>query len=85
MSAGPAISSAVLPLPPSFVNHPLIPNTESAVEKSARETLRMLMASTPASTCQKPVTIFPPFLGKMDENFLGGPVSLFISLSIFCV
>ena len=85
VSAGPAISSAVLPLPPSFGNHPLIPNTESAVEKSARETLRMLMASTPASTCQKPVTIFPPFLGKMDENFLGGPVSLLISLSIFFV
>ncbi|ONK62079.1 uncharacterized protein A4U43_C07F140 [Asparagus officinalis] len=44
VSTGPAISSAVPPLLPSFVNHPLIPNTESAVEKNARETLRMLMA-----------------------------------------
>lgn len=72
MSAGPAISSAVPPLLPSFVNHPLIPNKESAAEKSARETLRMLLGSTPASTCQKPM-VFSPFLNRMVENFPGAP------------
>lgn len=75
VSAGPAISSAVPPLLPSFVNHSLIPNKESAAEKSARETLRMLLASAPASTCQKPM-IFSPFLNGMVENFSGALVSL---------
>lgn len=84
VSAGPAISSVVPPMLPSFVvNHHLIPNTESAVEKSARETLRMLMASTPASTCAGPMNVFPPLLNKMNENFPSLLVSLLFIYYIF--
>ncbi|KAF5183014.1 flocculation protein [Thalictrum thalictroides] len=45
VSAGPAISTAVSPLLPSFVN-PLIQETESVLEKNARETLHLLLSST---------------------------------------
>ncbi|XP_020252396.1 uncharacterized protein LOC109829770 isoform X3 [Asparagus officinalis] len=67
VSAGPAMSSVMPPLLPSFVNHPLISSTESAVENSARETLRMLMASTPKFTYQKPMIVIPGTDG-MNHN-----------------
>lgn len=82
VSAGPAISSGVPPLLPCFGNHPLIPKKESTAEKSARETLQMLLASTPASTCQKSM-VFSPILNQMVENFSGVPVSLSQFLLVF--
>ncbi|KAM6598721.1 hypothetical protein CsatA_018330 [Cannabis sativa] len=45
VSAGPAMSTAIPPLHPNLVN-PLIPDTNSMVEKGARETLRMLINSS---------------------------------------
>ncbi|XP_047980644.1 uncharacterized protein LOC125222194 isoform X2 [Salvia hispanica] len=42
VSAGPAISTTIPPLNPNLVD-PLLSNGESMVEKSARETLRMLI------------------------------------------
>ncbi|XP_062092537.1 uncharacterized protein LOC133798318 [Humulus lupulus] len=45
VSAGPAMSTAIPPLHPNLVN-PLIPETNSMVEKGARETLRMLISSS---------------------------------------
>lgn len=43
VSAGPAISTAIPPL----VVKPLVPVTESVVEKNARETLMQLLESAP--------------------------------------
>ncbi|KAK9124425.1 hypothetical protein Sjap_014027 [Stephania japonica] len=48
VSAGSAISINVPPLRPNLMN-PLIPETESLVEKSARETLRLLLSSSQAN------------------------------------
>ncbi|XP_057788928.1 uncharacterized protein LOC131005844 [Salvia miltiorrhiza] len=45
VSAGPAMSTSIPPLNPNLVD-PLLPNGESMVEKSARETLRMLINSS---------------------------------------
>lgn len=42
VSAGPTLSSTIPPLHPNLVN-PLIPKTDSVVEKNARETLRLLI------------------------------------------
>uniref|UniRef100_A0A1D1YQR4 Uncharacterized protein n=3 Tax=Anthurium amnicola TaxID=1678845 RepID=A0A1D1YQR4_9ARAE len=66
VSAGPAISSAVPPLFPSIVN-PLIPEAESAAEKNARETLRMLMASAP--TNPQLIKVLPAVLSTVSEDF----------------
>lgn len=41
VSAGPSISTSISPLLPNLVN-PLIPEAESVVEKSTRETLRLI-------------------------------------------
>lgn len=53
------MTSSVSPLLPSFM-----PSTESAVEKSARETLRMLMANAPPFDCLKK----PSFLNNIEDN-----------------
>ncbi|KAL3523943.1 hypothetical protein ACH5RR_016777 [Cinchona calisaya] len=42
VTAGPAISTAIQPMRPNLVS-PLIPEADSVVEKSARETLRLLI------------------------------------------
>ncbi|KAF6153502.1 hypothetical protein GIB67_027369 [Kingdonia uniflora] len=58
VSAGPNISSTIIPpLCPNLVN-PLIPDSESAAEKGARETLRMLIGQTN----QQFTDVFPPVL-----------------------
>ncbi|KAM0941416.1 hypothetical protein DsansV1_C17g0148501 [Dioscorea sansibarensis] len=68
VSAGPAISSAIPPLLPSVVN-PIILNSESALEKSARETLQMLMASTPITSGPHLMNVLPAVFGKDNEKF----------------
>ncbi|XP_038980064.1 uncharacterized protein LOC103723670 [Phoenix dactylifera] len=72
VSAGPAISSAIPPLCPSLVN-PLIRDSESLAEKSARETLRMLMASAPTPTTPQLMNVLPAVLpavfSSVNENF----------------
>ncbi|WOL20367.1 hypothetical protein Cni_G29172 [Canna indica] len=68
VSAGPAISSVISPLLPSFVN-PLIPKTESAMEKSARETLQMLIASAPTVSGPQLMNVLPAVFNNLDENF----------------
>uniref|UniRef100_A0ACD5UQA4 Uncharacterized protein n=1 Tax=Avena sativa TaxID=4498 RepID=A0ACD5UQA4_AVESA len=65
VSCGPSITSAV-PLLPSL--NPLIPETESLVERSARETLMRLIASTPPSSNPQLVNILPAVLTDVPEN-----------------
>lgn len=65
VSAGPAISSTI-PLLPKLTNNPLAPETESTAEKNARETLRMLMASTPSNP--QLMNVLPAVLTSVDEN-----------------
>lgn len=74
VSADPGISSVRPPLFSGFVNHPLIPCTESAVEKSTRETLTMLMTSAPVSTCLKPMIVLPE-IDEINKNMLSLHVS----------
>ncbi|KAG0466614.1 hypothetical protein HPP92_018194 [Vanilla planifolia] len=66
VSAGPTISGAIPALPISHVGPQLIPPTESPVEKSARETLRMLMASTPVTATPKLFNILPDVFSSME-------------------
>lgn len=68
VSAAPAISSTIPPLLPSLAN-PLMPETESLVEKSARETLRMLMASAPTPTTPQLMNVLPAVFSSVNENF----------------
>ncbi|RCU61485.1 hypothetical protein SETIT_J005700v2 [Setaria italica] len=56
VSCGPSISSAV-PLLPSL--KPLLPEADSLVERSARETLMRLIASTPPASNPQLVNILP--------------------------
>ncbi|PKU68881.1 uncharacterized protein LOC110108420 [Dendrobium catenatum] len=64
VSAGP-ISTAIPTLPISHSSHQLLPPSESTVEKNARETLRLLMASTPTFT-PKLFNVLPEVLSNME-------------------
>ncbi|KAJ8764090.1 hypothetical protein K2173_004991 [Erythroxylum novogranatense] len=65
VSAGPSISGTITPLNPKLVN-PLIPETESLVEKGARETLQLLISgSSPASSL---IDALPSVLNHTDGN-----------------
>ncbi|CAM0905127.1 unnamed protein product [Alopecurus aequalis] len=70
VSCGPSITSAV-PLLPSL--NPLIPETESLVERSARETLMRLIASAPPSSHPQLVNILPAVLTDVPENISRSP------------
>ncbi|KAJ4969704.1 hypothetical protein NE237_002803 [Protea cynaroides] len=65
VSAGPAISTTIPSLHPNLVS-PLIPETESAVEKGARETLRLLISSS--QTNQQFLGVLPVVLNSTDEK-----------------
>ncbi|KAL0919686.1 hypothetical protein M5K25_011799 [Dendrobium thyrsiflorum] len=65
VSAGP-ISAAIPTLPISHSSHQLLPPAESTVEKNARETLRLLMASTPTFTPPKLFNVLPEVLSNME-------------------
>ncbi|WVZ61426.1 hypothetical protein U9M48_011299 [Paspalum notatum var. saurae] len=69
VSCGPSISSAV-PLLPSL--KPLLPETETLVERSARETLMRLVASTPPASNPQLANIFPVVVPDMPVNNLSG-------------
>ncbi|XWS65885.1 hypothetical protein CRYUN_Cryun05aG0152100 [Craigia yunnanensis] len=61
VSAGPTISTTIPPL------HPLLPNTDSMLEKGARETLRLLISG---STQSNPplIDVLPAVLTSTDEK-----------------
>lgn len=65
VSAGPTISTTIAPLLPNLVN-PLIPEAESVVEKSARETLRLLIGSTQTSPTL--MEMLPAALATTDKS-----------------
>ncbi|XVF24035.1 hypothetical protein REPUB_Repub13aG0091900 [Reevesia pubescens] len=69
VSAGPTISTTISPLHPKLVN-PLLPNTESMVEKGARETLRLLISG---STQSNPplIDVLPAVLTNAADNQKG--------------
>lgn len=52
VSAGPTLSTTIPPLHPTKLGNPLIPETDSMVEKGARETLRLLLSSSQTSNPQ---------------------------------
>ncbi|CAN4107062.1 unnamed protein product [Withania somnifera] len=66
VSAGPAISGSIPQLHPNFVN-PLIPETESVAEKSARETLRLLINNSNQPSPQL-IDLLPPVLSRSGEE-----------------
>ncbi|XP_057476250.1 uncharacterized protein LOC130764174 [Actinidia eriantha] len=66
VSAGPTISTTMPPLHPKLVNQ-LIPETDSALEKGARETLRLLISSS-SQTNQQLMDILPSVLTNSDEK-----------------
>lgn len=66
MSAGPTISTTITPLHPTLVNS-LGQETDSVVEKGARETLRLLLSSS-SQTNQQLMNVFPSVLTSTDEK-----------------
>lgn len=66
VSAGPAITTTIPPLHSKLVN-PLLPDTESVMEKGARETLRLLISG---STQSNPplIDVLPAVLTTTDEK-----------------
>jgi hypothetical protein len=67
VSAGPTIATTIPPLHTKLVN-PLIPNTaDSAVEKGARETLRLLISST-SQTNPQFMDVLPAVLTNTDKK-----------------
>lgn len=66
VSAGPAMSSTIPPLHPKLVS-PLIPETDSMVEKGARETLRLLISSSTQGNPQL-MDVLPAVLASTDEK-----------------
>ncbi|RRT59354.1 hypothetical protein B296_00023880 [Ensete ventricosum] len=73
VSAGSTISSVLSPLLPGLVS-PLIPKVESAIEKNARETLKMLMASSPTASGTQ-LNVLPAVFNNLDESFSCAKVS----------
>ncbi|XP_043720858.1 uncharacterized protein LOC122668328 isoform X2 [Telopea speciosissima] len=65
VSAGPAISTTIPSLHPNFMS-PLIPETESVVEKGARETLRLLISSS--QTNSQLMGVLPVVLNSTEEK-----------------
>ncbi|KAK4353185.1 hypothetical protein RND71_028703 [Anisodus tanguticus] len=66
VSAGPAISGSIPQLHPNLVN-PLIPETESMAEKSARDTLRLLINNSNQPSPQL-IDLLPPVLSRSSEE-----------------
>jgi len=66
VSAGPSMSTGITPLHPPLVN-PLIPETDSVVEKSARETLRLLLGSS-SQTNPQLMSVLPSVLSNCEET-----------------
>lgn len=70
VSGGLAMATTIPPLSPNLVD-PLISNSESVVEKSARETLRMLINSQPNSQVL-PAPVFSSCSDKPNVLTIGG-------------
>ncbi|GAB2299622.1 hypothetical protein Dimus_033686 [Dionaea muscipula] len=66
VSAGPAVATSIPPLLPKLVS-PLISESESVVDKGARETLRLLISSS--SQCTTPLMdMLPAVLTSKEEK-----------------
>jgi hypothetical protein len=65
VSCGPSISSTV-PLLPRL--KPLLPEGESLVERSARETLMRLIASAPSANSAQLANVLPVVVPDFPEN-----------------
>ncbi|KAL5991555.1 hypothetical protein ACLOJK_012464 [Asimina triloba] len=89
VSAGPAISTSISPSLPNLVSS-RIPDSESVVEKNARETLRLLLSSTKSSSPL--MDMLPAVPTNTDENISCIHVSghntsnfnLTMTSSVFC-
>lgn len=66
VSAGPAISTTIPPLHPSLVSSGL-PESDSLVDKGARETLRLLISSS-SQTNPPLMDVLPAVLTEADEK-----------------
>ncbi|KAM1162421.1 hypothetical protein ACFX2B_001395 [Malus domestica] len=65
VSAGPAISTAISPLHSKLVN---IPETDSMLEKGARETLRRLLISGSTQNSSQLMDVLPAMITTAHEN-----------------
>ncbi|XP_062189243.1 uncharacterized protein LOC133892463 isoform X2 [Phragmites australis] len=83
VTCGPSIPSTV-PLFPSL--KPLLPEAESLVERSARETLMRLIASTPAASNPQLANILPVVVPDLPENLSrANNVNKHVDATSYCV
>ncbi|KAL5538805.1 hypothetical protein UlMin_045336 [Ulmus minor] len=66
VSAGPSMTTTIPPLLPNLVN-PLIPKSDSMVEKGARETLRLLISGS-SQTNPPLMDVLPAVLTNANDN-----------------
>lgn len=67
VSAGPAISGSIPQLHPNLVNPLIPPESDSVAEKSARETLRLLITNSNQPSPQL-IDLLPPVLSRSGEE-----------------
>lgn len=66
MSAGPGIATSIPPLHPKLIGT-MIPDSESMVDKGARETLRLLMGGSSGQSSSL-MGVFPAVLNDEDKQ-----------------
>lgn len=80
VSTGPTISTTIPPLHPQLLN-PLIPRTDSVVEKGARETLRLLISGSGQTNPPPLLDVLPAVLtnaaGESSGVLVGGSRDLY--------
>ncbi|XP_021769138.1 uncharacterized protein LOC110733402 isoform X1 [Chenopodium quinoa] len=67
VSAGPGIATSIPPLYPKLVG-PMISESESMVDKGARETLRLLLGSSSSQSSASLMGVFPGVLNDKDKQ-----------------
>ena len=68
VSAGPTIATSIPPLLHPKLVGPMIPESESMVEKSARETLRLLIGSSGSHPTSSLMEVLPAVLSNEDKS-----------------
>lgn len=81
VSGGLAIATTIPPSSPNLVD-PLVSNSESVVEKSARETLRMLINSTNSQPYSPLFEVLPPVFSSSNDK--PNVVSIGGSRGVYC-
>ncbi|KAL2939747.1 Protein RnfH [Bienertia sinuspersici] len=81
VSAGPGIATSIPPLYPNFVG-PMMSESESMVDKGARETLRLLIGGSSSQPSASLMGVFPAVLNKDSQDaVLTGSRGLYCGIS----